>query len=77
MCICVQHPELRRVHVRTTQDLKLDAERPEYHRATVHWTRSLQTTRRLMFAGLVLQLHVSVLYYVSIFLMPDCQAYVK
>ncbi|DBA77249.1 hypothetical protein WJX79_006001 [Trebouxia sp. C0005] len=34
-----QHPMPRRVHVRTSQDLKLDPERPEYHRATVHWRR--------------------------------------
>lgn len=36
---CMQHPMPRRVHVRTTEDLKLDPERPEYHRATVHWRR--------------------------------------
>ena len=36
---CMQHPMPRRVHVRTSQDLNLDPERPEYHRATVHWRR--------------------------------------
>lgn len=39
MLHCMQHPMPRRVHVRTSQDLKLDPERPEYHRATVHWRR--------------------------------------
>eukprot|EP00877_Chromochloris_zofingiensis_P014371 jgi/Chrzof1/9188/Cz03g39060.t1 len=30
-------PELRRIHVTLTSDLKLDPERPEYHRATIHY----------------------------------------
>ncbi|KAK9855769.1 hypothetical protein WJX84_007092 [Apatococcus fuscideae] len=34
-----QEPGLRRVHARTQQDLKLDAARPEYHRATLTWNR--------------------------------------
>lgn len=33
------HPELRRVAARLTSDLKLDPERPEYHRATLQWSR--------------------------------------
>lgn len=37
--VLIQSPDLRRVHVRTTSELKLDPERPEYHRATVHWKR--------------------------------------
>ncbi|GLI59317.1 hypothetical protein VaNZ11_001172 [Volvox africanus] len=31
-------PELRRVAARLTSDLKLDPERPEYHRATLQWS---------------------------------------
>ncbi|KAK9861036.1 hypothetical protein WJX84_007974, partial [Apatococcus fuscideae] len=34
-----QEPGLRRVHARTQQDIKLDAVRPEYHRATLSWAR--------------------------------------
>jgi gephyrin len=30
-------PSLRRVHVRTASDLKMDPERPEYHRAVARW----------------------------------------
>jgi hypothetical protein len=33
-----QEPMLRRVHARTTSAIKLDPERPEYHRAALHWT---------------------------------------
>jgi len=32
------HPHLRRVQVRLAQPLKMDPERPEYHRATVNWS---------------------------------------
>lgn len=32
-----QEPGLRRVHARTQSDIKLDPERPEYHRVTLHW----------------------------------------
>ena len=31
----MQEPELRRIYVRTDKDLKLDPERPEYHRVTL------------------------------------------
>jgi hypothetical protein len=34
-----QEPRLRRVHVRTAMDIKMDPERPEYHRAIAHWAR--------------------------------------
>ncbi|KAK9840649.1 hypothetical protein WJX81_006905 [Elliptochloris bilobata] len=34
-------PSLRRVHARLAAPLKLDPERPEYHRATLHWERRL------------------------------------
>ena len=34
----LQEPMLRRVHARTTSAIKLDPERPEYHRAALHWT---------------------------------------
>jgi gephyrin len=30
-------PSLRRIHVRLAGDFKMDPERPEYHRAVVHW----------------------------------------
>lgn len=33
-------PGLRRVHVRLANDLKMDPERPEYHRATLQYCRS-------------------------------------
>jgi len=29
---------LRRVHARTTKDIRLDNERPEYHRVTLEWS---------------------------------------
>lgn len=32
-----RNPLLRRVHARIAQPLRLDAYRPEYHRATLHW----------------------------------------
>ena len=32
-------PLLRRISVRTTNDLRLDPERPEYHRCTLQWSR--------------------------------------
>ena len=50
----VQDPLPRRVHVRTSQDLKLDPERPEYHRATVHWRRyiAFNIILRLAYHGL-------------------------
>ena len=32
-----QEPLLRRVQAVTTRPLRLDAVRPEYHRATLHW----------------------------------------
>eukprot|EP01023_Acetabularia_acetabulum_P037675 TRINITY_DN35857_c0_g1_i2.p1 TRINITY_DN35857_c0_g1~~TRINITY_DN35857_c0_g1_i2.p1 ORF type:complete len:419 (+),score=103.04 TRINITY_DN35857_c0_g1_i2:127-1383(+) len=34
------NPNLTRVKVRVTQELKLDAVRPEYHRATIYWTEN-------------------------------------
>lgn len=34
-----QEPRLRRLHVRTANDIKMDPERPEYHRAIAHWAR--------------------------------------
>ncbi|KAI7845411.1 hypothetical protein COHA_001116 [Chlorella ohadii] len=34
-----QEPRLRRIHVRTANDIKMDPERPEYHRAIAHWAR--------------------------------------
>jgi gephyrin len=34
-----QDPSLRRVHVRTLMDIKMDPQRPEYHRAVVRWAR--------------------------------------
>ena len=37
----MQEPGLRRVHARTQQDIKLDAVRPEYHRATLSWARQV------------------------------------
>lgn len=37
-------PRLRRVHVVVSSDLKLDPERPEYHRATLDWQEQLTTT---------------------------------
>ena len=33
----LQEPLLRRVQAVTTRPLRLDAVRPEYHRATLHW----------------------------------------
>lgn len=33
------HPALRRLSVRTTSGLKLDHERPEYHRATLQFSK--------------------------------------
>jgi hypothetical protein len=35
----LQEPRLRRVHVRTAMGIKMDPERPEYHRAVAHWAR--------------------------------------
>lgn len=35
----LQEPRLRRLHVRTANDIKMDPERPEYHRAIAHWAR--------------------------------------
>lgn len=32
-------PSLRRIHVRTTFPIKMDPERPEYHRTVVRWVR--------------------------------------
>ncbi|KAL4517973.1 hypothetical protein Ndes2526A_g02339 [Nannochloris sp. 'desiccata'] len=32
-------PSLRRIHVRLAGAIKMDPERPEYHRAVVHWER--------------------------------------
>ena len=37
--VCSQEPRLRRVHVRTQSAVKLDPERPEYHRVSLHWHR--------------------------------------
>ncbi|EFN52667.1 hypothetical protein CHLNCDRAFT_58800 [Chlorella variabilis] len=34
-----QEPRLRRLHVRTAMPIKMDPERPEYHRAVAHWAR--------------------------------------
>lgn len=34
-----QEPGLRRVHARLLTPLRLDPERPEYHRATLRWAR--------------------------------------
>ena len=34
----MQEPGLRRVHAKTTKDIKLDHERPEYHRVTLEWS---------------------------------------
>ena len=36
--LILQEPSLRRVHVKTTTPLRLDPVRPEYHRATLHYT---------------------------------------
>ena len=36
-----KHPDLPRVQASLTQPLKLDPERPEYHRATLVWDRAL------------------------------------
>jgi len=33
-----KEPMLRRVHARTTKDIRLDNERPEYHRVTLEWS---------------------------------------
>ena len=33
-----RHPRPRRVHAKLSGALKLDPERPEYHRATLHWS---------------------------------------
>ncbi len=38
-------PELTRVQVCLSEPLRLDAYRPEYHRATIHWDRSLHDGR--------------------------------
>ncbi len=38
-------PHLRRVQVQLAQTLRLDPERPEYHRATVHWETALNDGR--------------------------------
>eukprot|EP00891_Asterochloris_glomerata_P008529 jgi/Astpho2/8529/e_gw1.00125.32.1_t len=35
-----QQPQLRRVHARTTRELKLDPERPEYHRVTLSFRKA-------------------------------------
>ena len=35
----LQQPQLRRVHARTTRELKLDPERPEYHRVTLSFRK--------------------------------------
>ncbi len=61
---CMQHPMPRRVHVRTSQDLKLDPERPEYHRATVHWRRytPFNVTLRLAEHGLWLRVTSDLLW---------------
>ncbi|KAK9807616.1 hypothetical protein WJX72_004182 [[Myrmecia] bisecta] len=34
-----KEPGLRRVHARTSAAIRLDPERPEYHRVTLHWAR--------------------------------------
>lgn len=34
-----QEPALRRVHARTSMAIRMDPERPEYHRAVAHWAR--------------------------------------
>ncbi len=39
-------PQLRRIHVTLTSDLKLDPERPEYHRATVQYGPRYSTRGR-------------------------------
>ena len=38
-------PTNRRVHAQLAQDLALDADRPEYHRATLHWDAALNDGR--------------------------------
>lgn len=35
----LQEPRLRRLHVRTAMPIKMDPERPEYHRAVATWAR--------------------------------------
>ncbi len=37
--LVLQQPQLRRVHARTTRELKLDPERPEYHRVTLSFRK--------------------------------------
>lgn len=46
-----QEPRLRRLHVRTANDIKMDPERPEYHRATAHWARPGGLAARLRWLG--------------------------
>uniref|UniRef100_A0A7S0UQY7 Molybdopterin biosynthesis protein CNX1 n=1 Tax=Polytomella parva TaxID=51329 RepID=A0A7S0UQY7_9CHLO len=37
------HPELRRIHVRIQNDIKMDPERPEYHRVQIAWASTSET----------------------------------
>ena len=39
-CSPLQEPALRRIAARTQTAIKLDPERPEYHRASLSWHRS-------------------------------------
>lgn len=47
MIATLQEPRLRRVHARTQTAIKLDPERPEYHRASLHWHRQALTSQYL------------------------------
>ncbi|CAL8471737.1 g11279 [Coccomyxa elongata] len=44
-------PRLRRVHARTQTDIKLDPERPEYHRVSLHWHRTGESAGELAAAS--------------------------